>query len=38
LRIGDAFGGAEDFQELIALAPDAAEEAGLLQNQRPGDE
>ena len=30
LRIGDAFGGAEDFQELIALAANAAEEAGLL--------
>jgi hypothetical protein len=38
LRIGDALGGAEDFQELIALAANAAEEAGLLQNQRPGDE
>jgi len=32
LRIGDALGGAEDFQELIALAADAAEEAGLLQD------
>ena len=38
LRIGDALGGAEDFEELIALAANAAEEAGLLQNQRPGDE
>jgi hypothetical protein len=38
LRIGDALGGAEDFQKLIALAANAAEEAGLLQNQRPGDE
>ena len=38
MRIGDAFGGAEDFQELIALAADAAEEAGLLENERPGDE
>ena len=38
LRIGDALGGAEDFQELIAFAADAAEEAGLLENERPGDE
>jgi len=38
LRIGDAFCGAEDFQELIALTANAAEEAGLLEYQRPGDE
>jgi len=38
LRIGDAFGGAEDFEELIALAANAAEEAGLLEDQSPGDE
>ncbi len=38
LRIGDAFGGAEDFQELIALAANTAEEARLLENERPGDE
>jgi hypothetical protein len=38
LRVGDAFGGAEDFQELIALAANAAEEAALLENERPGDE
>jgi hypothetical protein len=38
LRIGDAFCGAEDFEELIALAADAAEEATLLENQSPGDE
>jgi hypothetical protein len=38
LRIGDALCGAEDFQELIALAADAAEEATLLENQSPGDE
>jgi hypothetical protein len=37
LGIGDAFGGAEDFEELIALAADAAEEAGFLQDQRPRD-
>jgi hypothetical protein len=37
LGIGNAFCGAEDFEELIALAPNAAEEAALLQNQRPGD-
>jgi hypothetical protein len=38
LGIGDAFCGAEDFQELIALAADAAEEAGLLEDEGPGDE
>lgn len=38
LRVGDAFGGAEDFKELIALAANAAEEATLLENQRPRDE
>ncbi len=38
LGIGDAFRGAEDFQELIAFAADAAEEAGLLEDQSPGDE
>jgi hypothetical protein len=38
LRIGDAFCGAEDFQELIALAANTAEEARLLKNERPGDE
>ena len=38
MRIGDAFCGAEDFQELIALAANPAEEAGLLENERPGDE
>jgi hypothetical protein len=38
LRIGDALGGAEDFEELIALAANAAEEAGFLQNQRPRNE
>ncbi len=38
LRVGDAFGGAEDFQELIALAANAAEEAGLLEDERPGNE
>ena len=38
LRIGDAFCGAEDFQELIALAANTAEKARLLKNERPGDE
>ena len=38
LRIGDAFGGVEDFEELIALPANAAEHAGLLEDQRPGDE
>ncbi len=38
MRIGDAFCGAEDFQELIALAANTAEEARLLKNERPGDE
>ena len=38
LRIGDALGGAKDFEELVALPADAAEEAEFLENQRPGDE
>jgi hypothetical protein len=38
LRIGYAFCGAEDFQELIAFAADAAEEAELLEDESPGDE
>ena len=38
LRIGDALGGAEDFEELIALAADAAEEAEFLEDERPGDQ
>jgi hypothetical protein len=38
LRIGDAFCGAEDFQELIALAANPAEEAALLEDKRPRDE
>ena len=38
LGIGDALGGAKDFEELIALAADAAEEAGLLEDEGPGDE
>jgi len=37
LRVGDAFCGAEDFQELIALAANAAEEAALLEDECPGD-
>jgi len=35
LRIGDAFRGAEDFQELVAFAADAGEEAGLLEDEGP---
>jgi hypothetical protein len=38
LRIGDAFGGAENLEELLAFAADAPEDAELLENQRPGDE
>jgi len=38
LRICDAFGGAEDFQELIALVADTGEETSLLENERPGDQ
>jgi hypothetical protein len=32
LRICDAFGGTEDFEELVALAADAAEHARLLED------
>jgi hypothetical protein len=38
LGIGDAFGGAEDFEELVALTADAAEEAEFLEDERPGNE
>jgi len=38
LRIGDAFGGAEEPEELVALAADATEDAELLENERPGDQ
>jgi len=38
LRVGNAFGGAEDFQELVAFAADASEDAEFLENERPGDE
>lgn len=38
LGIGNAFGGAKDFEELIALAANAAEEAEFLENHRPGDQ
>jgi len=38
LGIGYAFCGAEDFEELIAFATDAAEEAELLEDQGPGDQ
>jgi hypothetical protein len=38
LRIGNAFGGAKDSEELVALASDASEEAKLLKDKRPRDE
>jgi len=38
LRIGEALGGAEDFEELVALAIDAAEETELLKDESPGDQ
>jgi len=38
LRVGDAFGGAEESEELVALVADAAEDAEFLENERPGDE
>lgn len=38
LRIGDAAGGTEDAEKLVALATDAAEEAQLLKNHAPGDD
>jgi hypothetical protein len=37
LRVSYAFGGAKDPEELIALTADAAEEAELLKDHRPGD-
>lgn len=38
LGIGAAFGGTENFEELIALAADAAEEPHFLEDERPGNE
>jgi hypothetical protein len=38
LRIGDAFGGPENSEELVAFAADASEDAELLENERPGDQ
>lgn len=38
LGIGDALGGAEDSQELVGLAADAAEDSHFLEDQRPGHE
>ena len=38
LGIGAAFGGTENFEELIALAADAAEESHFLEDERPGNE
>ena len=38
MRVGDAFGGAEDAKELVALAANAAEEAELLKDHGPGDD
>jgi hypothetical protein len=38
LRIGDAFGGTKDFEELVALAADASEKARFLENEGPGNQ
>ena len=38
LGIGDALRGAEDFQKLVAFATDAAEQTGLLEDERPGNQ
>ena len=38
LRIGDAFGSAKDFEELIALAADTSEESRFLENEGPRDQ
>jgi len=38
LGIGNALGGAKDFEELIALAADATEQAEFLEDERPGDQ
>lgn len=38
LRVGDTARGAENAQELIALAPDAAEHTPFLQNDGPGND
>jgi len=36
--VGDAFGGAENFEELVALAADASEESRLLEDEGPGNQ
>lgn len=38
LGIGDALGGAKDFEELVALALNASEETHFLEDERPGDQ
>ena len=38
LRVGDTTGGAEDAEELVAFATDAAEETGFLQDHGPGND
>lgn len=38
LGVGNALGGAENFEELIALAGDAAKQTKLLEDQGPGDQ
>ena len=38
LRIGHTLGGAKDFQELVRLTANAAEDSKLLENQSPGNE
>jgi hypothetical protein len=38
LRIGNALGGAEESEELVALAANASENTELLENERPRDQ
>jgi hypothetical protein len=38
LRIGHAFGGPEDSEELVTFSTDAAKQADLLENERPGNQ
>ena len=38
LGVGDTFGGAENFEELVGFAANAAKEAELLEDHRPGDQ
>jgi len=38
LRIGNALGGTEKFEEMVALTADASKDAELLENKGPGDQ